>query len=51
MSLAAVPTAAPRRVSGPLSELDMRYDADVWHAAELGVSAVRGRTRASLTTT
>ncbi|MHB1555179.1 MAG: tyrosine-type recombinase/integrase [Acidimicrobiales bacterium] len=49
MSLAAVPADAPRPVSGPLSELDMRYDADVWHAAELGVSAARGRTRASFT--
>ena len=49
MSLAAVPANAPRPVSGLLDELDVLYNADVWHATELGVRAARCRTRASFT--
>ncbi|MGH8296282.1 MAG: tyrosine-type recombinase/integrase [Steroidobacteraceae bacterium] len=37
-----------RAVSG-VTDLDDRYRADVWHAADLGVRAARGRGRASFT--
>lgn len=48
MSLAGA-EAGLHAVTGRLDELDALYDADVWHATELGVSAARGRTRASFT--
>ena len=46
MSLAA---GDLRAVSGTLDDLDDSYRADIWHAAELGVRAARGRGRASFT--
>ena len=48
------PDAADRRphlhaLGGPVDELEQRYGADTWHAAELGVPAARGRATVSFT--
>jgi integrase len=49
VSLAAVPAGGLRALTGDLEDLDAHYEADVWHASELGVRAARGRGTASFT--
>jgi integrase len=49
MSLANAGSGGLRAVGGGLEDLDARYNADVWHAAELGVRAARGRGTARFT--
>jgi hypothetical protein len=47
LSPAAAPAGALRAVTGALEDLDTRYGADIWHAAELGVRAARGQDKAN----
>jgi integrase len=47
VSLARAESGGLHAIVGGLDDLDARYSADVWHAAELGVWAARGREKAS----
>ena len=46
---AAGPRPHLHALGGPVDELEQRYGADTWHAAELGVPAARGRATVSFT--